>query len=155
VFDGDGASVTSARAHVFVMREDTMLVLQQAGGLRWWEQPGGELVDGESPADASIRETLEETGLRLDRVDLLRQWSYRNKRGEDVACFAYVALAPPGAVRLSDEHTAHAWISIADYAERYCGERVTQHAPQYADFLLGMRENCRLLGRRLESRAAT
>lgn len=133
------------RAHVFVMRDGKMLILQQATGLGWWEQPGGELEDGETPLDAASRETLEETGLRIERAELMREWKYRNDGGEEHECFACVAEAPHGEVRLSDEHSAYAWMSISEYAERYCGPRVIEAAPAYVEFLTGMRDNCQLL----------
>jgi 8-oxo-dGTP pyrophosphatase MutT (NUDIX family) len=39
-------------------------------GLRWWFTPGGGLGDGETPAQGAARELFEETGLRVDPVDL-------------------------------------------------------------------------------------
>jgi 8-oxo-dGTP pyrophosphatase MutT (NUDIX family) len=122
-----------------------MLVLQQVGGWRWWEQPGGDLEDGEDGERAAIRETLEETGLRVEAPQLLRIWSYRNSRGEKIESYAYVAAAPTGDVRISDEHSAYVWMMIDDYVERYCNDGLVQAMPQRADFLLGLRENCALL----------
>ena len=72
-----------------------MLVLQQAGGWRWWEQPGGTLESGEDGASTAIRETLEETGLRIEAPELLRIWRYRNSRGEEIESYATLPPAPP------------------------------------------------------------
>lgn len=75
-----------ARSHVFIVNQHgEILALQQAGGRRWWELPGGTLRTGEHPVDAVIRETLEETGLHLRDPQLLREWEYVDRRGERIA----------------------------------------------------------------------
>ena len=127
-------------------------MLQQAGGWRWLEQPGGHLELGEDAASAAIRETFEETGLRIEIPELLRTWNFRNNSGADVEAYAFVAAAPPGDVRLSDEHSACAWMTIDDYVERYCNDALVLAIPRRADFFLGMRENCVLLGEWLGAR---
>jgi 8-oxo-dGTP diphosphatase len=145
----------AARSHVFVVQDDQILVLQQAGGWRWWQQPGGVLEDGEDAASAAIRETLEETGLRIEAPELLRTWSYRNSRGEEIESYAYVAAAPAGAVRLSEEHSAYEWMTIDDYLDRNCNDKIVAAMPQRADFLLGLRENCTILREWLRARSDT
>ena len=51
-----------------VVREDGRVLLVKAA-YRWsWGMPGGLMDAGESPADAAIRETKEETGLSIDLV---------------------------------------------------------------------------------------
>jgi ADP-ribose pyrophosphatase YjhB (NUDIX family) len=133
------------RAHVFVVRDGLILALHQSGPPRWWETPGGDAELGEDAVQAVIRETREETGLTIVSPDLLRTWSYRSARGNDVDAHAYAAFAPDGDVRLSREHRGYVWMSVEEYAERYCSEAIGRAAPQYAAFLAEMRENCRLL----------
>jgi 8-oxo-dGTP diphosphatase len=133
------------RAHVFVLRDGKMLALQQSGSRRWWECPGGDLEPGETPDAAAVRETLEETGLRIKKPQLLRIWGHSNASDDDVTAHAFVAAAPSGDVRLSGEHSAFAWMSVEEYAERYCGAQLAAAAPQYSDFLARMRENCELV----------
>jgi 8-oxo-dGTP pyrophosphatase MutT (NUDIX family) len=135
---------THSRAHVFVYRGDTILVLQQASGT-WWEQPGGDLLPDEEAEAAAVRETLEETGLTIQSPVLLREWAYRNRRDDEVRCFAYAAEAPSGEVVLSEEHAAFEWMAADAYAERYCNESVAALAPAWARaFLAEMRTNCAL-----------
>ena len=134
------------RAHAFVLRDGRILVLEQAAGARWWETPGGTLEPGESPEDAVVREVLEETGVRIESPVLLRPWSYENRRGDVVGCCTYVAAATEGDVILSDEHARFDWLTVEEYAERYCPEDVhPTTAPWVRAFLAEMREDCRLL----------
>ena len=102
----------TVRSHVFIVRDGKILVLQQAHGWRWWEQPGGGIESGETAQSAAVRETFEETGLRVDAPELLRTWSYRNTRGDEIQCYAFVADAPAGDVQLSEEHSAYAYMTI-------------------------------------------
>lgn len=53
--------------------EDRVLLISgmdptDPNGARWWHVPGGGIEPGESPESAAIRETAEETGLRLGSV---------------------------------------------------------------------------------------
>ena len=51
-----------------VVREDGRILLVKAA-YRWsWGMPGGLMDPGESPADAAVRETFEETGLEIELV---------------------------------------------------------------------------------------
>ena len=67
-------------------------------------------------------------------------------------CHDYVVAAPPGEIRLSNEHTAHAWMTIDDYTERYCNDALILAMPRRTDFFLGMRENLALLSEWLRTR---
>lgn len=54
---------------------DTQVLLQQdtdpgVPGSRWWITPGGGIDQGESPAEAAVRELWEETGLVVGLSDL-------------------------------------------------------------------------------------
>ena len=133
------------RSHVFVVRDGLILVLQQSASERWWELPGGEAEAGEDSAAAAVREVFEETGFQLVRPELLRVWSYPSRStGADVACYAYVAEAPAGDLRLSSEHSAYSWMTVDDYVEAYCSERLGETLPQFRVFFGELRHNCDL-----------
>ncbi len=52
----------------YLVRDGHVLLLRKAAGL-WgegkWNAPGGKVLPGEDPAQAAVRETYEETGLRV------------------------------------------------------------------------------------------
>lgn len=60
-------------AAVVVMDGDRLLVGRHTLGDRW-AIPGGAIDPGETPAQAAVRETLEETGLEVEIVDLVGVW---------------------------------------------------------------------------------
>jgi 8-oxo-dGTP diphosphatase len=134
-------------AEMFVLRDGKMLVLKRAGGLGdgVWYLPGGVVDQGEDPHDAAVRETFEETGLRVRDPRLLRVWSYPAQNGLDAFHAAYVAEAPDGDVTLSVEHSAYRWLTPDEYVERYCAERLEAELPEWAGWLRNVRRNCELV----------
>jgi 8-oxo-dGTP pyrophosphatase MutT (NUDIX family) len=132
----------SDMAHVFVVRGDEFLVLHEAYGWRWWGLPGGHAKSGEASAEAAVRETFEETGLRIEAPELLRTWSYRGRSGVEHSCYTFVARAPASDIRLSDEHAEYAWMTADEYVERHCGDELVEIAPDYAHFFAEVRRDC-------------
>lgn len=131
------------RAHVFIVQSGLILILQQSGGARWWEIPGGELEGNEGPDSTVEREALEETGISLETPVLLRDWWYENRRGQQVHCWAYIARALDAGVVLSPEHTEYRWISLDVYEREHC--QTPTSAPEWiVRFLDEMRLNCQL-----------
>jgi 8-oxo-dGTP pyrophosphatase MutT (NUDIX family) len=56
----------SKRTRVFIRHNDELLVLKGWLGNGGWIFPGGGLHHGEDPVSGAVRETYEETGIRLD-----------------------------------------------------------------------------------------
>lgn len=56
---------------VFLFDHDNFVLMRRnkPDGLRWL-MPGGECEPGEPPEDCAVRETLEETGVTIDKADL-------------------------------------------------------------------------------------
>jgi 8-oxo-dGTP diphosphatase len=56
-----------------VMRAGRVLLIrrQRSHGAGTWSTPGGHLDFGETPTECAIRETREETGVRVSRVEFL------------------------------------------------------------------------------------
>lgn len=55
-------------AGAFIVKDEKILFLKHKK-YGFWLQPGGHVEPGETPDEAAIRETLEETGLKVEVVD--------------------------------------------------------------------------------------
>lgn len=74
-----GHVTTKVGAEAAVLDDDRVLVIQRADD-ETWGMPGGWVEPGESPAEAAVRETREETGLAVESVGLVG--IYNRKPGE-------------------------------------------------------------------------
>jgi 8-oxo-dGTP diphosphatase len=138
-------------ADVFVLRDGRFLTLKRGPGRAegLWYLPGGGVDAGEDPMDAAARETLEETGLAVTNLRLLRVWTYATPEGHHTVHATYVADAVDGDVVLSHEHTAFRWTGIDAYIERWCSEALEASMPAFAGWFREVRTNCELLRRQL------
>ncbi len=58
----------------YIFKGDKVLLLRKAKGLFGegkWNAPGGRMEKGESPFDTAIREVYEETGLKIEKPELM------------------------------------------------------------------------------------
>ena len=71
-----------------------LMVEEEIDGRLAYNQPAGHLDDGESLAEAAVRETLEETGwtVELDHFIGVHQWR-STEHGEGVVRFSFAARA--------------------------------------------------------------
>ena len=67
---------------ILILNPQQELLLCHVTGQDHWDLPKGGAHDGESPLQAALRETREETGLRLDAAALLElgRFDYRPKK---------------------------------------------------------------------------
>jgi 8-oxo-dGTP diphosphatase len=90
-----------------------VLLLKRSQDSNWmpekWAIPGGHVEEGESPKDAAIRETKEETNLDIDNVYALQ---------EQEQVMMYYSNSSEGTIKLDFEHTDWAWVSF-DEMEDY------------------------------------
>lgn len=119
---GRGRQIAAAGALVFDDRRRILLVLrgrEPARGL--WSVPGGKCLPGESAADCCVRETLEETGLRVEVVAFAGRVEREAPGGgvfviDDFEC----SLCPgslPSSARAADDAEAVGWFSRDELVE--------------------------------------
>ncbi len=103
----------SERARILVVCGDDVLVLKSWLGTGEWGIPGGGLHKGELPIDGALREVREETGLKLEKLQLyeLSSAPYAS-RGFRYPCHYFVAVLnhKPAIKTQRLEITEQAWI---------------------------------------------
>ncbi|MBN2566687.1 NUDIX domain-containing protein [Candidatus Woesearchaeota archaeon] len=83
-----------------------------------WELPGGRLEPGEDPRAGLVREAEEETGLRIAVKDILNVQHFVREDGQTITMLLFWARPLGGTVKLSDEHTEHAWVPVGRSKEK-------------------------------------
>ncbi|MEP7344101.1 MAG: NUDIX domain-containing protein [Gemmatimonadaceae bacterium] len=109
-----------------------LLVLRRGGGTRCtgaWEGIHGRIEAQESPECAAIRETAEETGLRIARLyNVCCQSFYLHKLGVVQVAVVFAAFVDTVLVpTLGPEHDAFAWLPYDEGIERIVWPR-SRHA---------------------------
>lgn len=105
-----------------------------------WEAVHGHIEAGETPAEAAVREILEETGIRPARFyNLSRVETFYQHGVDEVALVpVFVGLAEAdAAVTLGPEHDAWAWLPVEMAAERYSWPRERRAILDAAAILCG------------------
>ena len=95
---------------VFIERDDTVLLIQRAvdPGRGKWALPAGFVDYDEAPEEAAIRETLEETNLRVKIDKLLAVFPKRDHGLADIV-IAYSAVHVDGEAKAGDDAAAVGW----------------------------------------------
>lgn len=83
-----------------------------------WDIPGGTLKDGEDPAEGAMRETFEETGIRIGKPVLFFCYSNVDEKKDKqyiTLAFLWEIKSDPGKITLNPrEHSEFAWMSLED-----------------------------------------
>ena len=118
----------AATVQAWIERDGLFLILQRnedpfSGR---WDLPGGFVEMGESPAEATVREVEEETGLRVEPVEVIGAFtSEYGTTGRHTVDIAYLCRITGGEFELdTDEKADAAWVALADMPElAFAGER--------------------------------
>lgn len=81
-----------------------------------YDLPGGRALPGESLEDCLRREVLEETGIELLSLKMVRRWAHK-ENGTKIEGATYLCDGKKGDVRLSSEHQACQWLTPDEIAE--------------------------------------
>jgi phosphatase NudJ len=102
-------------ALVVVRRGDSFLLVQERKHGQRWYLPAGRAEPGESLADAALRETLEETGVPVRLLGVLRL--EHNPLGREARVRALFLAEPidetPPKAHPDDESLQAAWVTLA------------------------------------------
>ncbi|HHZ94235.1 MAG TPA: NUDIX domain-containing protein [Flavobacteriales bacterium] len=94
---------------VILDKDNKVLILRRAPGDYWggdkWAYPGGKIETGETPEQAAIRETKEETTLTVSNLKEI-------ELGLDKPVSAYYTRDYNGNVKIDFEHTDWAWAGM-------------------------------------------
>lgn len=112
-------------AAALIMDPENRLLLLKRTDSGCWGPPGGALELGEEVESAARRETLEETGLDIGRLELFGIFSgpelyYRYPNGDQVANISIIYLTRDwrGNLHLNDEHTDASWFELGELPEK-------------------------------------
>lgn len=78
-----------------------------------WDLPGGKHDEGESPRQAVVRETREETGYDIDPGEEIKKDWYRDGDAEYLYHY-FITHHIQGELRLSTDHTASLWLTMEE-----------------------------------------
>ena len=115
------APILTVGAVVLIVNEQNHLLMLKRSDNGSWGLPGGAVEPGEMVEDAALRETLEESGLRVEEMSLFGVFSgpecyYKYPNGDEVynVTVAYLSREVSGDIQLNDEHTEWDWFALAD-----------------------------------------
>lgn len=100
---------------IILDRDNKVLILKRPKWVQWgssqWAFPGGKLEEGENPEEAAIRETREETSLKINNLQ-------RFTATDDVPVISYWTRSYQGEIKIDHEHDEWTWVD-RDGIEKY------------------------------------
>lgn len=107
---GISAAIITSEGRVLMVRRRV-----KEGELSW-QFPAGAIEAGESPEEAAVRETLEETGLKVEADSLIGQ-RIHPKTGREMSYTACEVIDGEAHVADTDELDAVAWVALGEIPE--------------------------------------
>lgn len=118
-----------------IVRDRRVLVIKRhiPDGSLVWQFPGGKIEQGETPAEAAVREAWEEVGLPVTATRTLGQRNHpqTGRRIHYIACAARSAWVNPDPREVED----FGWFGLEELAER-TPEGVWEPVQAYLDEIL-------------------
>ena len=110
-------------AAAVIEQEDRLLLLRRAHA-PWqgdWNLPAGYVEADEAPAQAAVRETREETGLKIQTGALLGEYFFSDDPRGNGLLLVYHGLVLGGQLSLSAETDEAAYFGPDELPENICG----------------------------------
>jgi ADP-ribose pyrophosphatase YjhB (NUDIX family) len=115
------APILMIGAVVLIVDKQNRLLMMKRSDSGSWGLPGGAVEPGETVEEAALRETLEESGLRVEEMSLFGVFSgpecyYKYPNGDEVynVTVAYLSREVSGDIRLNGEHTEWGLFALVD-----------------------------------------
>lgn len=105
---------------LLIHNRKALLLLRSAASSSYpqiWEFPGGKLEHAESPLNAALRETQEETGIDATFGPILYAETSTSFDGHQAVVILYLATTTQQQVSLSFEHTDYLWATKSQMRE--------------------------------------
>ena len=119
--DGSPSANSIHPAAAVAIVKNGCLLLVKRGDSGNWTLPGGTLDFGESMTDCAIRELREETGMRVNLVDIIGTYTdpeikiaYSDGEVRQEFTIVYYGETPDEQVTIDDESTAYGWFALED-----------------------------------------
>jgi ADP-ribose pyrophosphatase YjhB (NUDIX family) len=96
-------------AFVVIFDKKKRVLLSHRRSVDVWNLPGGGVEEGELPTDAAIRETKEETGLKIKIKDLVGVYGQTDK---DKLSFIFLGKIVGGKLKKSKEADVHRFYKL-------------------------------------------
>lgn len=117
IYESEEKLETSEHALAVIVNKNNEILLLKRSDEGWapnkYGLAGGHMEEGETPEEACIRETYEETGLKIQNITkrIVLERMYDGKKNiEHIFCCRYSGNDDD--VKLSEEHTEYGWFKI-------------------------------------------
>jgi ADP-ribose pyrophosphatase YjhB (NUDIX family) len=140
---------TDLTVSAVVQHDDKYLLVEEyAIGRRVFTQPGGHIEVNESPEQAVVRETLEETGCTIECEDMIGVylWIHPQTRQQFLRIvYAARFISCDEALSLDDGVISRRWMSLQDLRDRKAVLRSPAVLRCVEDYVSGQRQSDTLL----------
>ncbi|EKE11832.1 MAG: Mutator MutT related protein [uncultured bacterium] len=101
-----------------IIKNEKFLVIQHTldDGTLFWDIPGGKIEFGESPYDALLRETEEETHLKIESMKPVGfWWFFRKADGHQVVCTTFICEVQSKTLELLQVEEEFKWVTKEEF----------------------------------------
>ena len=118
-----------------IFNSEGKILLCHRRDINAWNLPGGLVEGGELPTEAAIRETLEETGLK---IEIERLAGVYGKADKEEFVFSFVGRVVGGNIKSTDEADECVYFSLDEFPENTSPKQVerVEDAIKYSEVII-------------------